>query len=396
VPPISTAVIPRSLIVLLAGLALLLVPGSASAARGLEVALQDDPVFVERSYYDRELAFQQARALGVPRLRVNVPWGRIVNRPHAPHAPRTIRYDFAVYDDLVANAARYGIKLQMTLGVPAPAWATADHRLGNRGPGVSAFRRFAGDVAAHFRGRVDRYSIFNEPNWHSWLEVSDACRRGHWRAGCDERAGSQYRGLGRAAYAAIKRHDRQAQVLIGELSPTRSPGRSTAPLAFLRAVTCSTPSWRAARRCPPLRADGFAHHPYVLDGAPRSKAPGPDDVTIGTLGRLTHALDRLARRGALRTPAGLRLDLYLTEYGYFGRGRRAIPPLTRARWLRESFEMARRNPRVRELTQYLLVQPPSYRDWFPTQIVGLRGRPTPAFVALSAWAQRNARHIAQP
>ena len=39
-----------------------------------------------------------------------------------------------------------------------------------------------GDVATHFRGRVDRYSLFNEPNWHSWLEVSPECRRGRWEA----------------------------------------------------------------------------------------------------------------------------------------------------------------------------------------------------------------------
>ena len=83
----------------------------------IEIALADDPVFVRQDYYNRELAFAQARRLGVTWLRVVVPWHTV-----AGHAG----YDWTVYDGLVRAARRHGVKIEMTLAGPAPAWATAD------------------------------------------------------------------------------------------------------------------------------------------------------------------------------------------------------------------------------------------------------------------------------
>ena len=51
------------------------------------------------------------------------------------------------------------------------------------------------------------------------------------------------------------------------------------------------------RKCPKLKADGYAHHPYDFRHAPNFQYPGADNVTIGTLSRLTRALDRLKRSG---------------------------------------------------------------------------------------------------
>ena len=72
-------------------------------------------------------------------------------------------------DILQAAAAERGIKLQLTIAGPAPAWATGDHKVGNNAPDPVKFAAFARTVAAHFKGRVDRYSIWNEPNWNTWL-----------------------------------------------------------------------------------------------------------------------------------------------------------------------------------------------------------------------------------
>ena len=71
-------------------------------------------------------------------------------------------------------------------------------------------------------------------------------------------------------------------------------------------------------------ADGYAHHPYDFANPPAAPYPGADNVTMGTLGRLTTALDRLAAAKALRTPDGKPLDVYLTEFGYFASGRVAV------------------------------------------------------------------------
>ena len=64
-------------ILLLAALALVALPvvPPAHAARKMEIMLQDDGILVfPNNYYNRDVAFRQARALGVTTLRVNVQW----------------------------------------------------------------------------------------------------------------------------------------------------------------------------------------------------------------------------------------------------------------------------------------------------------------------------------
>ena len=143
-------------------------------------------------------------------------------------------------------------------------------------------------------------------------------------------SGTIYRKLYIAGYRAIKGVDPSAAVLIGETSPYALRGRAIAPLTFLRQLACVSKSYKLSNGCVkkapwpgggPLLADGYAHHPYDRH-SPTYKYPGSDNVTIGTLYRLTAALDRLARVHALRQPGGLPLDLYLTEFGYFGSGKR--------------------------------------------------------------------------
>ena len=126
-------------------------------------------------------------------------------------------------------------------------------------PDPVKFAAFARTVAAHFKGRVDRYSIWNEPNLSAWLSPSKS-------------APKLYRSLYSAGYTAIKTVDPKAKVLFGELAPNRD-GRTIAPLKFLRDVTCSKANYKAARQCAPLKADGLALHPYQLTKSPQTDAP---------------------------------------------------------------------------------------------------------------------------
>jgi hypothetical protein len=170
-------------------------------------------------------------------------------------------------------------------------------------------------------------------------------------------------------------------VLFGETVPYAIKGRATSPLWFLRGATCVNRHYhRSCRRG--LKADGYAHHPYEFTHSPRYRYPGGSNVTIGTLGRLTHALDRLARNGALRTSRGRRLNVYLTEFGYFAHGKRRISARRRATYLRQAYRIARRNPRVKQLLQYLLVSPPKALGNFDTALLSRNGHLTPAYHAL--------------
>jgi hypothetical protein len=334
-------------------LACLIVPATASAS--MEFALQDDDVFVHQRGYDRDRALDRAVALGATRIRVNVLWSRVLVSGGSVHPV----YDFSAIDALQEAAAERGIALQLTIAGPAPSWATRDHRVGNVAPDAVKFGRFARTVAQHFKGRVDRYSIWNEPNWNTWLSPA-------------RQAPSLYRKLYRAGYAAVKAVDPSAQVLIGELAPIGG-GRAIAPLQFLRALT--------PRGSAPLKADGFALHPYQFTSAPAIAAGKPDDVTIGTLGRLTYALDALYRRGALTTSKGGKLNLYLTEFGYLTVGSRRQTPARIAAWMVQAIQLAQRNRRVKELLQYQLIDPPADALWH-SALLNRHGTPQPAYKAL--------------
>jgi len=339
----------------------LALPAAAQAAPGMEFALQDDAVFVEQQWMERDAALEHAADLGAKRIRVNLLWSRLLvsgaehRRPPANGAV----YDFSRVDALQQAAAKRGIKLQLTLTGPAPAWATKDGKVGANQPDPVRFASFVRTVAAHYKGRVDRYSIWNEPNLSAWLAPTKT-------------AAKQYRALYKAGYLAIKTVDPKSKVLFGELAPNRD-GRTIAPLKFLRDV---------APKNAKLKADGLAHHPYQLTSSPKKLAGGPDDAPISQLPRLTKTLDQLAKAKGLSTPKGKGLDLYLTEYGYLSAGDRGLAQSTRATWLRASYDIAHRNRRVKQILQFQLVDGPADHLWH-SAIIDHRGRPMGAYAGLA-------------
>jgi hypothetical protein len=351
------------------------VQAPAHAAHGMELAVQDDAVLMSRLYGSVPKTMKLVTQLKASRIRANVTWSYVVGKAARWRtAPKHISYNWTGYDALIREAAARGIRVQLTLTGPAPAWATGNHRVGHYMPKSSPFRAFASAAAEHFRGKVDRYSIWNEPNYVRWLSPLD-------------RGPKLYRALYVAAYAAIKRADPGAQVLIGETSPFESRGRSTAPLKFLRALTCATRAYGAARLCSPLWADGYAQHAYDPTHAPTYRYPGADNVTLATLDRLTRGLNKLAAADLLTDPDGRALDVYVTEYGYFASGKKSISAARHASYLVKAFRMAQANPRVREMLQYLIVKPRGNLRHFDTSIADSRGRPTLPFKKLAAWSK---------
>ena len=250
----------------------------------MEVGLQDDAVFLYQSYYNRDTALQQARQLGVTRLRVNILWSRVASAQASQTTPPApVIYDWTPYASLVDAAAAVGIKVQFSIAGPAPAWANGKHlndmHAGAYKPKAALYGAFVRDVANHFKGRVDRYSIWNEPNWKGWLAPLKSSPQ-------------IYASLYRAGYAAVKSVDPTARGLFGELAPQERRRDSVAPLTFIKKATAKGH----------MVADGFAHHPYAFTISPTSKKGGPNDVTMGTLGRLTKLLRGLAHSHKLRAP----------------------------------------------------------------------------------------------
>jgi hypothetical protein len=365
------------LVVALASALLLPAVPSARAAQGMELAVQDDSAFVielPRPGY-REKAMKLAVKLNASWIRANVQWEYVVGRAaKKKKAPKNIQYNWTGYDALIDSAARRGIHVQLALTGPAPAWATANHKVGAVKPKAAPFKVFARAAAEHFRGRVTRYSIWNEPNYVSWISPLNAAAR-------------VYRGLYTSGYSAIKAADPGAQVLIAETSPYALPKRATSPLAFLRGVTCANSHYGKAGSCGTLKTDGFAHHPYDFRHSPTYRYPGADNVTLATLSRLTTALSKLKAANLLTTPSGGVPDVYLTEYGFFSSGKYKISRAKQGSYLVQAFKMAQKNPRVRQLVQYVLIQPSSKYRFFDTSIATRSGGPTSAFKTLAAWAK---------
>jgi hypothetical protein len=381
------------LALLAAALLALAATGSASAAPGLEVAVQDDGHLLSDDPGSRAAALDAAAPLGAVYVRANVFWASTAPSPTARRAPAAPVYDFTRYDRLIDEAAARGLRVQLTLTGPAPAWASGAHKMGVDRPDAKRFGAFVGQAAAHFRGRVTRYSVWNEPNWHGWLRPEKICRRGR----CTKSAAARYRSLYVAAYAAVKRADPAAQVWIGETSPNLRKRRngaplSTAPLKFLREMTCRDGIVKGCHGT--LKADGYAHHPYEFSHAPSWRDPNPDNVTIGTLSRMRSALSKLSRARALRYTGSGTMPVYLTEFAYFTSGSRALSPARRAAYTKQAFALALKAPGVRQLLYYQLIDPPAGVPW-RSGLTDPAGQPHPAFGAVRDFVTQNALRLAQ-
>jgi GH35 family endo-1,4-beta-xylanase len=340
----------------------------APAAEGMEIAVQDDPAFVSEITLKRRKALRYAKQLHASRLRVNLVWHAIVNKSTSKKRPKHPKYDFSSYDALYLAARKRGIKLQLTISGFAPKWATRNHKIGCYKIRLGDFKSYVRAVVKHFRGHIDRYGIWNEPNYRSWNEPLK---------GNAER----YRKMYKAAWKIIRHHDRKARVLIGETSPSGKPGTSDPPLKFLRGVT----------KGEHLKADGYAQHAYDYKHGPRWPSTPDDSAAINNLDNLTKQLDKLANQKRLVDRHGKPLDVYITEFGYMASGPYKKPASQRAKFLPEAFQIALRNPRVKEMLQYILAPPPKFSNEFDTSILTKKGKPTKVFTALREWTDEQAK-----
>ena len=133
-------------------------------------------------------------------------------------------------------------------------------------------------------------------------------------------------------------------------------------------MLCLDSKYRKRAKCAALDADGYAHHAYTTRQGPYFKPRGPvgkDDVTIGVLSRLTSALDRARRAGALTK----RLPIYLTEFGIQSvpDDQQGVTLAQQVQYRAISERIAWTNPRVAAFSQYLLTDSdPARADGKPT------------------------------
>ncbi len=329
--------------------------------------------------------------LGVHSLRVELSWHAVAPGANSTHRPafdatNPAAYNWSLYDPLIEEAQRRGWQVLLTVTSPVPRWAEASPRPRSLlyRPNAAEFGRFMTAVGRHYGAEVQLFSIWNEPNHHEFLEpqfnrngspASPAIYRALYQAG--------YAGLQAAGIASPK-------VLIGETAPegeTRprapvlGPRHNMAPLAFLRTTLCLSPSYHRVGSCARLQASGWGLHPYRSGASPYLVPSNPETVTIGSLSRMTRALDAAARAGALPS----RLPLYITEFGVMSKPNpfQGVPVSQQAEYDAMAEQIAYRNPRVASFSQYLLKDDAMHRRsvGFQTGLEYYSGRGKPLLAA---------------
>jgi hypothetical protein len=340
----------KSLIVLLACLmaGAVAVPAAASSR---QLMLFEAPRELSSDAL-RDATFDELQGLGVQSLRMVVYWQAIAPAPDARRKPNFNAADpnaypssnWATLDSVVNEARRRGMSLMLAVTGPVPRWATKSRRDHVSRPIPHEFRLFMTALGRRYGGEIARWSIWNEPNQPQYLKPQYS----HGRPVSPR----IYRSLLIAGIRGLRDAGRGSDpVLMGETSPIGN-SHVVAPLTFLRGALCLSTTYRRSRRCGRVPVAGYAHHPYTRRAGPSFRPPSSNAVTIGTLSRLTRALDRAARAGAV--PRHLRI--YLTEFGVqskpdpvFG-----VSLAQQAAFRSIAEHIAYRNPRVAAFSQYLM------------------------------------------
>lgn len=382
-------------------LVLAALPSLAHASRTQESMFQDDPLLVYGTPEKMTSTLDTLQSFGVDRIRVSVFWALIAPANDQTQKPAFDASDPAQYpaahwepyDRLVRAAQARGIGVNFNITSPVPRWAASESPRADIqatfGPNPEEFEMFVRALGTRYSGtyaelpRVDYWSVWNEPNQAGWLTPQ-------W--GPDPRNAKKFVDAAPASYRALVASAWQGladsghgtdTILIGETAPqgtrkARGLSRSIDALKFIRRMYCLDDNLNVlkgseaqVRNCPGdtatfvaqnpalFRATGFAHHPYALLTSPGRRSRSADWVSMADLRRLSRELLRIYRRYGQRTQTKRGVPLYLTEYGYQTKPDPFVANVVtfnrQAAWINQAEYMAFRNPHVRAVSQFLLV-----------------------------------------
>ena len=389
---------------------------AAQASPDMVSVMMDDDQLLYRSDKIRGRTLVQMRKLGVDVVRATVLWKTVAEgasltnreirrlksdklrkraraqrarfRPRNPRTYPTRNWDR--YDNLVKDAASFGMRVYFTITGPGPSYAhrkappSQRRNAGTYKPIPTRFRDFVEAVGQRYSGRtrdengirrplprVSLWSIWNEPNQPGWLTPQYEKRDGQ----VVPAAPALYRKLYHAGVEGLKRARHTVTedgIFIGETAPLGSsqtgPRNGMRPVPFLRELLCLAPDGTtyagpdAARRdCDdfartgPLQATAYAHHPYTKKVAPTKATAKPDEITIANIGTLAPLLDTLAIQSGGKIAGGL--PILLTEFGYESNPpdpRNGIPYMRQAEFNQLGEFLAYNEPRVQAMTHFLL------------------------------------------
>jgi hypothetical protein len=365
--------LPTLVYALLAMTAVLVLPQTAGAGSKQLSLLQDDAELFGDRGEDPVAAMREMRDLGVDVIRSNVLFYRVYTRPGErtkpagfdTSNPNNSIYNWAPTDRIVNLARASGMKVLLTVTGPGPHWASEQPKRCKSvpctwKPRASEFGAFTAAVAKRYRGKVDWYSLYNEPNLKTWITPQTPQRT---KYGSVDTAGIYYRQLWTAGNKSIAQFDpaHRGKVLFGEVAAIGEP------IPTLYTALCLDPSGNAFRgrlrtlhKCPKrpakLPIGGYAIHPYNQGGfgPPRRKTTSKTALPQQYLPRLHKLMNRAA--GKKRTPGGR--GIYITEFGYQTNppdSSSTVTPGQHAQYINESDRLFFGDSRVKTVAQYQLV-----------------------------------------
>ena len=358
------------------------IPAGANAGAMMKIGVDDDRL-MQRLPAGAPATAAEWQKSGVDQSRLTLVWSIIA--PNATSAkrpagfdardPESAGYNWTEVDAAVAALKANGIKIELSVTTPAPIWASQvpSRREPTYRPDPEEFADFVHAVAVRYGTRIASYTLINEPNLWQWLTPQWSCSDAT-ESSCRAVSPAIYRELFRAGYKEIKAVSPRIPVWGGSLAPLGTASRgerhsSLGPLYFLRRLGCVKENYardRTSTDCrsfKPLSFDAIAHHPHSSWLSPRSSNGVADSITIGTIARLTKAVDTIQVRGGLLNGSAVgseakrkTLDVQIDEFGIQTSPPDAWSGVSLSRqddYLQEAAYMMWKNSRVKLFSQYL-------------------------------------------
>jgi hypothetical protein len=372
---------------------------SAPASKRLIVGIYDEAETLGHP----ERAFPVLRTLRAKAVRANLYWGGpsgvAERRPNRPTDPDDPAYDWFKYDRMVREAAKGNIRVVFAI-VGTPRWANGGKAF-NRAPRKALdLRKFAQAAATRYSGTftpgdstlpngeqqeepdplpaVRHWLAWNEPNNPLFLFPQfTRTKKGVWL----KQAAKNYARICNAIVGGIHAATRLRgeKIACGVTAPRgnnnpRSRRQSISPISFVRQM----------KRFGARGFDAYAHHPYYNHPSetPTSKPNlirGPrivgGPIVLGNIDDLAREVTRLWGRK----------PIWITEYGYQTKPDRffAVSHAKQARYLRQAYSIARKNPRIDMMLWFLIRDQPRTRsfDGWQSGVMTRGGARKPAFRA---------------
>ena len=331
------------------------------------MVLRGDPTFT----------FGMLRQLRVQIVRINLNWNDVAERrPAHPQDPADPAYDWRLYDRAIRYAAQNGMRVMLTF-LWVPRWANGGRPRNVPPRNYNDLRNFAYAAASRYSGHyipttdqfdetylpaVKYWLAWNEPNNPNWLQQVSGGRFVSPRS---------YARICTAVWQGVHFTNFTGErVGCGATGPrgnnqARGSRPSLTPIDFMRLT----------RGAGLRNLDAYAHHPYYgrPSETPTSKPRG-NAVTLGNINKLISLVNRLWGKKRI----------WITEYGWQTRPPDRVFGVTFARqaaYLRQSYAIARANPRVDVMVWFMLRDDTNLGIGWQSGLLTASGRRKPAFSA---------------